>query len=140
GRYNAFAGGYGGGSIHWSPSTGAHETYGEIRDRWEELGWEQGVLGYPITGELGTADGEGRYNHFAGGYGGGSIYWSPSTGAHEVYGEIRDRWERSGWEMGPLGYPVSGEYDVPGGRRSDFQNGYITWDRATNTTELVVTD
>ncbi|WP_346621658.1 DUF3152 domain-containing protein [Blastococcus montanus] len=139
GRYNAFAGGYGGGSIHWSPSTGAHETYGEIRDRWEALGWEQGVLGYPITGERGTADGVGRYNHFAGGYGGGSIYWSPSTGAHEVYGQIRDRWESSGWEQGPLGYPVSGEYDVPGGRRSDFQNGYIRWDRATSTTELVIT-
>ena len=37
---------------------------------------------------------------------------SPSTGAHEVYGIIRDAWADNGWEAGPLGYPTSGEYDV----------------------------
>ena len=37
-----------------------------------------------------------------------------------------------GWEAGALGYPVSDEYDAPGGKRSDFQHGSITWSAATN--------
>ncbi|MGY1839026.1 MULTISPECIES: DUF3152 domain-containing protein [unclassified Modestobacter] len=137
GRYNHFTGnGNGGGSIYWTPDIGAHEIYGAIRTRWAELNWEQGPLGYPVTGELTTPDGVGRYNHFTGS-GGGSIYWTPGTGAHEVYGGIRARWAELNWEQGPLGYPVSGEYDVDGGRRSDFQGGSIVWNRATGTTEVL---
>jgi hypothetical protein len=61
-----------------------------------------------------------------------SIYWSPATGAHWVLGAIRDAWASRGWERSALGYPTSGEFDIPGGRRSNFQNGYyITWDKAT---------
>lgn len=61
----------------------------------------------------------------------------PSSGAHEVYGSIRARWVQQGWERGPLGYPVSGEYAVPGGRQSDFQGGSIRWDAALRTTEVL---
>ena len=32
-----------------------------------------------------------------------------------------------GWELSSLGYPVSNEYAIPGGRRSDFQHGSITY-------------
>ena len=134
GRYSHFTG-TGGGSIYWTPQTGAHEVYGAIRGRWVELRFEQGPLGYPITGELPTSDGRGRYNDFAG-TGGGSIYWTPQTGAHEVYGAIHDRWSELGRETSALGYPVSGEYEVEGGRRSDFENGYIRWDRATDRTAV----
>src|SRR5437764_1447343 len=28
------------GSIYWSPETGAHATYGPIREKWASLGWE----------------------------------------------------------------------------------------------------
>ena len=41
------------------------------------------MLGYPTTDESGTPDHIGRYNHFAGS-GGGSIYWTRTTGAHAV--------------------------------------------------------
>lgn len=125
GRYNVFRNG----SIYWSPSTGAFEVHGAIRDKWAELGWEAGALGYPISNETKTADGVGRFNVFQH----GSIYWSPSTGAHEVRGAIRDKYAQTGWETGPLGYPTSDEYAVSGGRRSDFQHGSITWDAASNT-------
>ncbi len=37
------------GSIHWHPDSGAHATRGPIRDAWEERGWEQGPLGYPVS-------------------------------------------------------------------------------------------
>jgi uncharacterized protein with LGFP repeats/GH25 family lysozyme M1 (1,4-beta-N-acetylmuramidase) len=129
GRYNHFAND---GSIYWTPGTGAWSVRGSIRDRWASLGWELSVLGYPVTDENGTPDGVGRYNHFQG----GSIYWSPGTGAWEVHGSIRDTWSSLGWERSRLGYPVSNEYGVPGGRRSDFQHGSITWIAATGAIQV----
>ncbi|OJY30219.1 MAG: hypothetical protein BGO98_26125 [Myxococcales bacterium 68-20] len=128
GRYSVFERG----SIYWTPNTGAHVVHGIIRDKWRDLGWEPGVLGYPISDEVTTPDRNGRYNVFEG----GSIYWTPETGAHEVLGRIRDKWKELGWEAGALGYPTSGEYAVTGGRRSDFQNGSIEWNVATDTTTV----
>ncbi len=125
GRYNHFTGG-GGASIYWTPATGAQSVHGAIRARWAALGWEAGPMGFPTTDESPSADGVGRYNHFTGGNG-ASIYWSPATGAWSVHGAIRDRWASLGYETGSLGYPVSNEYAVPGGRRSDFQRGSITY-------------
>lgn len=115
---------YKGGSIYWSSETCAHEVYGAIRDKWQSLGWERGFLGYPITGELPTADGYGRFNHFQH----GSIYWSPWTyGAREVHGSIRDHWASQGWEQGPLGYPTTDELPTRdgNGRVSQFEFGSI---------------
>lgn len=119
GRFNHFEGG----SVYWSPATDAHEVHGSIRDKWARFGWETSVLGYPVTDELPTPGGVGRFNHFQG----GSVYWSPASGANEVQGLIRDEWARRGWEQGRLGFPTSDEYAVPGGRRSDFQGGSIEW-------------
>lgn len=42
---------YQNGSIHWHPSTGAFETHGAIRTQWEQLDWENGFLGYPVSDE-----------------------------------------------------------------------------------------
>src|SRR5664280_334435 len=117
------------GSIYWSSATGAHEVHGAIRQLWQQLGWERGLLGYPLTDESAAGRDDGRFNQFQG----GSIYWSSATGAHEVHGAIRDFWVASGRETGPLGLPTSNEYDVPGGRQSDFQNGSLTWLSATGT-------
>ena len=63
GRYSVFERG----SIYWTQKTGAHEVHGIIRDKWKELGWEPGVLGYPISDEVTTPDRAGRYNVFEGG-------------------------------------------------------------------------
>jgi hypothetical protein len=112
-------------SIYWTPSTGANAIYGEIRKKWAALGWELSPLGYPVTDELGTPDGIGRFNHFSNG---GSVYWTPQTGANAVWGDIRRKWEELGWERSYLGYPTSDESDFPeGGRANDFQNGGIYW-------------
>jgi beta-N-acetylhexosaminidase len=126
GRYNHF-GGVGGGSIFWTPSTGAHEVHGDIRQHWAQLSWERGPLGYPVTDTLVSPDRAGRYNHFNGS-GGAAIYWSPSTGAHAIRGAIYLRWAQLGWETGALGYPVSDEYGISEGRREqDFQHGSLIW-------------
>jgi hypothetical protein len=122
------------GSIYWTPSTGAWETHGGIRGTWARLGWERSVLGYPLTDEVGTPDGIGRFNHFQG----GSVYWTPWTNAHEVYGAIRAKWSDLGWERSVLGYPVTGEYPTPdgAGRFNHFQAGSIYWTPGTNAQEI----
>ncbi|WP_457099409.1 LGFP repeat-containing protein [Microbacterium sp. P5_E9] len=112
-----------GGNLYKSPA-GTFEVYGAILEKYLAFGGPHSVLGRPITDETGTPDGVGRYNHFQG----GSIYWTPSSGAHVVYGAIRDRWEAIGWEQSYLGYPLSDEeaFDE-GGRVSQFQGGQVYW-------------
>src|SRR2546422_241090 len=129
GRHRSFQHGL----IYWSPETGAHEVHGLIHDKWASLGWERSPLGYPVTDETPTPDGVGRFNHFQG----GSIYWTPQTGAHEVHGAIRDKWAALGWERSFLGYPVTDELGTPGpGRFSRFQNGAIYWTPFTGPQEV----
>ncbi len=118
---------YQNGSIYHLDDGGTFEVHGLIYAKWASLGWEQSFLGFPLTDESTTPDGIGRYNHFEG----GSIYWTPSTGAWEVHGDIRARYAALGWELSFLGYPVSDEHDGPGGTRvSDFQHGQIGWSPA----------
>ena len=128
GRFNHFSNA---GSIYWTPSTGAWSIHGAIRDKWASMGWERSFLGYPVTDETGTPDGIGRFNHFSNA---GSIYWTPSTGAWSIHGAIRDKWASMGWERSCLGYPVSDEFAISGGRQSNFQHGFITWNSSTGAT------
>ena len=113
-----------GGLISWSPETDAHEVRGAILDVWAVTGLEGGSLGYPLSDETPTPLLPGRYNHFED----GSVYWSPTTGAYAVTGDIRDLWASLGWENSYLGFPTSAEYPLRDGRRrQDFQGGNITW-------------
>jgi uncharacterized protein with LGFP repeats len=114
GRFNHFQGG----SIYWTPETGAHEVHGAIRNKWASLGWETGYLGYPLSDECITPDNIGRYNHFQG----GSIYWTPNTGANAVKVQIRDKWASLGWEKGNLGYPLN---DTQGSDSTTLSNTFL---------------
>jgi len=120
-----------GGSIYWHPFTGAHEVHGAIRGKWSSLGWERSFLGYPTTDETAGRElqGQGRYNHFQG----GSIYWHPATGAHEVHGAIRVKYLELGAESSFLGYPTTDETTTPDkiGRFNHFQAGSIYWTPST---------
>ena len=121
-----------GGRIYWSSATGAWEVHGAILGAYVDHADSGGFLGFPLTGERATPDGSGRYNHFQA----GSIYWSPATGAHEVYGSIRATWASLGWERSWLGYPTSGEYAVNGGREQTFQAGTATWSASSGAVTL----
>ena len=131
GRAQSFSGG---GIISWHPSLGAFAVWGQIGAKWVALGRES--YGYPITDETRCADGRGRYNHFRSIHLAGdpeaSIYWTPTTGAHEIRGAIRAAWRDRGAERSSLQYPTSDEF--PTGRaderRSDFEHGYILWTRS----------
>ncbi|WP_432540905.1 twin-arginine translocation signal domain-containing protein [Kineococcus sp. SYSU DK002] len=129
GRFNHFERG----SVYWTPGTGANAVVGAIREAWKAWGWEAGPLGYPVTDELGTPDGRGRFNHFQGRRTGGSVYWTPATGAQVVLEEIRDAWARLGWETGRLGFPVTSQAATPDGRAlyNHFERGSIYSSPAT---------
>jgi uncharacterized protein with LGFP repeats len=104
------------------------EIHGAIYAKWNEMG--RAAYGLPLTDEMTTPDGKGRYNHFTGGK---SIYWHPATGAHAIYGSIRTLWSENGWETSALGYPVSDELAAGDavGRISNFQHGAIYWSPLT---------
>ncbi|MBO0730097.1 MAG: twin-arginine translocation signal domain-containing protein [Acidimicrobiaceae bacterium] len=109
------------GSIYWTPELGAWSIHGLIREKWGSLGFETGLLGYPVTDETGSPDGIGRFNHFAKLNSAGqvvdegSIYWTPLHGAWSIHGLIEVKWAFLGSERGILGYPISDETGAPDG-------------------------
>ena len=118
------------GSIYWTPETGAHEVHGAILNHWRSFGSEQGHLGYPMIDEKAIPDGNGRVSHFEG----GSIYWTPETGAHEVHAGVRNKWRELGSEKSFLGYPLTDETSTPdrSGQFNHFQGGTIYWNQQTD--------
>lgn len=112
------------GNMYYTPKYGSKLVYGAIFNKWGELDYEKGSLGYPITDELTASDGKGRYNEFEF----GTVYWSAKTGAHEVHGLIRDAFKEAGG-LEKVGYPTTGEREVPNktGKYNHFENGSIYW-------------
>ncbi|WP_460744612.1 LGFP repeat-containing protein, partial [Mariniluteicoccus endophyticus] len=109
-----------------TPSVSATSPIGR---RWTELGGAGSPLGVPLAAEVcGLRDG-GCYQKFRG----GSIYWSPASGAHPVWGLIMDAYASHVFERGPLGYPVGAEFCglKNGGCGQRFERGYIYWSQAS---------
>lgn len=106
---------------------------GSIYQKYTEAGGPTGTLGMPEGEEQVAGDG-GRYQNFSG----GTIFFSEDTGAHIVWGDIREAWEANGGADGQLGFPTSDEETTPEGKKSEFEGGTITWnssDRSTTVTE-----
>ena len=80
-------------------------------------------FGNPTTDVQTGSDGRGYYRHFQG----GSIFWLPQWGAHEVHGAIRDKYQSLGWEASFLGYPTTDETSAGSLRYNDFEGGVIDW-------------
>ena len=97
--------GFQGGTVHHSPASGAHATWGGIRSKWGSLGYENGKLGYPITNEICGLAKDGCYQGFQG----GTIHYSPASGTHATRGSVRSLWGVLGYENSSLGYPVTDE-------------------------------
>lgn len=102
-----------------------HQVGGAILSKYQEMRGQNSPLGCPTSDELTTPNGRGKYNTFDG----GSIYWTAATGAHPIWGAIRDKWGSLGWENGKLGFPVSDELANPDGqgRRQQFEGGTVYW-------------
>ena len=81
-------------------------------------------LGKPLINAVCELRDGGCYQLFAN----GAVYWSPSTGAQVVRGGIKDKWVKSGFENGALGYPATGELIASDGSvYQNFQGGVVNW-------------
>ncbi|GAB4080419.1 S8 family serine peptidase [Modestobacter muralis] len=123
-----------GGSVYVSSASPATVVTGVLRDRWGASGWERGPLGYPTAAQVCGLRAGGCFQQFQN----GSVYWSPTTGAHPVDGDIRTRWGQLGWENGQLGYPVAGVVVLSNGDTSQrFQGGTLYRTASTRTVRVV---
>lgn len=93
------------GTIYWTKATGAHVVrYGDIRNRWGQLSYENGALGYP-TGDEHNLKENGKWQSFEN----GSAMYSSKSGTWENYGQIRNAYAKQNYENGSLGYPTSSQ-------------------------------
>ncbi len=124
------------GALMHSPSSGAHPSLnGPIRDLWQREGFENGRLGYPVSSVLCGLRNSGCFQNYVG----GSVMWSPATGAHTLpFGPIRDAWVGSGFENGSVGYPTSAQICGlrNGGCFQNFEKGTVMWSPQTGAQSL----
>lgn len=123
-------------SIYWHPrvSNGhANQIGGSIRDKWYDLGYENGSLRYPTTRELAGRKGDGRFNRFEG----GNLYWSSATDAHPVWGQILQTWGSNDYEAGRYGYPATDESKCEDTVESDKTGAYGGFAQVFQNGELI---
>jgi hypothetical protein len=94
-----------------------------IYAEYQNLGGLEGFLARPVGDTRRVPDGRGSFHEFEG----GTVYATATTGAHEVHGQIRERWLALGGPGGYLGYPTSGELAelADDGRVNTFEHGDI---------------
>ncbi|WP_158675780.1 LGFP repeat-containing protein [Nocardia stercoris] len=87
-----------------------------IDARYAEYGGAGSLLGEPLGPATEIAGGAERD------YRGGYIYYSPSTGAKVIYGDIAEKYRAMGGPASPLGFPINDESPATDGigRFNDF--------------------
>ena len=92
------------GRIYWTPNIGGSNIYGGIEDKWESLGLEWGVLGYPTSNEICAR--KGCYRRFEN----GAIYWNNSTKtAYYSSKGIAQGYQANNTINNIYGYPITDE-------------------------------
>ncbi len=116
----------------------AKEVHGAILTKFLAVG---GVSkwGYPVSNESDINKGSsviGKYSEFEF----CTIYWSGSSGAFEVHGEIREKYKSINGPLSDLGFPTSDEINIPNftgtGKMNTFQKGSILWYGSYNSIKI----
>jgi stage II sporulation protein D len=93
---------------------------GPIRVKYDRLGCRPGL---PRSRQVAVAGG--RRQDFKKGV----IYFSSSTGAHELHGAVQDHFQQKGGPSGSLGFPTTDVKRLQNGNlRARFEHGVITCD------------
>jgi hypothetical protein len=118
--------------LYGSPTTGGPtELITAITDRYNR----ESSLRQRLGSEIGLEQGDARVRWQV--YRGGRIYWSPSAGAHAVFGAILGKYLSLGGHPS-RGVPTTDEVPTgDGGAYNDFSgNGSIYWSRASKAHEV----
>ncbi len=133
-----------------SPGTRASSTLGEnipglvdelvrlastnpIAQKWLATGGETGILGTPVSGLVQVAGGSETAQ-----FENGSIFTSLAGTAVAVIGKIFEQFMALGGSSGELGLPTTDEYSIPGGQRTDFENGSLIFNELTGIVTTVI--
>lgn len=111
------------GAIYWTPTTGARPIPTRLLGDYKRLGWEAGVLGYPVAYHTVLAEGDVQA------FERGVLYHrADEADGHFVTGRIGAAYARNGYEKGPLGWVTSDEVKNGDGTVTQhFQNGVVHW-------------
>ncbi|MEI4278105.1 hypothetical protein, partial [Klenkia terrae] len=90
------------GTLYWSPASGVRAVAEPVLSTWGSRR-ESGILGYPVS-EYACGMAQGGCGQA---FQGGRIYYTWSTGAHALTGDVQSAWIAQGFENGPLGYPTT---------------------------------
>lgn len=119
-----------------------HSLDAPIYNKWLQLGGEHSEFGCPVMDAADAGPSQfrttGRWAEFNGSDHRAMIFWH-KNGAHagqaySVHGAIGLLYASMSRDASFLGFPITDEYDMPGGppgRRSDFEGGYIQWNPQT---------
>nr|WP_312638747.1 N-acetylmuramoyl-L-alanine amidase [Rhodococcus qingshengii] len=97
-----------------------------LAQKWIAEGGEIGRLGQALSGIL-----QAKLGNQGALFQNGAVYTSPNGGVFTVLGEIFKSWQSFGSDAGELGLPISDEYSIPDGLRSDFENGSLIFNQIT---------
>ncbi|MGC0366889.1 uncharacterized protein with LGFP repeats [Rhodococcus sp. 27YEA15] len=104
-----------------------------LAQKWIAEGGEIGRLGEALSGIL-----QAKLGNQGALFQNGAVYTSPNGGVFTVLGEIFKAWQSFGSDSGELGLPVSDEYRVSDGLRSDFENGSLIFNQVTGMVTKVI--
>lgn len=129
--------------IYWSPASGAHAIPAGGKDAkgndipdlmsvYAKYDWENGFLGFPVGDHTVLTAKDGSVIGGVQGFQGGAIYRKKEDGkwleGWPICGRIRDQWNKSGFENGPWGWPVSPEFTTKSGAKYQvFEGGRLAW-------------
>ena len=118
-----------GGTMYAVPNAGTYVVRDEFLRRYGEFGYENGVLGFPVSDRFCGLRGGGCGQHFQT----GSLYQAAPTAAmFAVHGLFRDTWSANGWENGYFGYPMTDEINETSDQVTQrFQGGWMRYNFRT---------
>ena len=108
-------------------------TIGGSRPSWQraidnEYRQTQGLVGNPTSGYNNATTSQFGTTGKVRDYENGTIHWTSKYGAVALWHDLQREYHDLGGSGSWLGFPTRREYDWNGGKRTDFEGGYIYWD------------
>ncbi|RUP28297.1 MULTISPECIES: hypothetical protein [Mycolicibacterium] len=122
---------FAGGTIFYSPATGAHAITGDVLAKYRAAGGPQGDLGFPASNETdGGISPTSRIATFAAADN-PAIFWTPEHGAFVVRGAMNAAWDKLGGATGKLGAPTADQAVSGDVVSQKFTGGSISWNKSS---------